>query len=93
MVAHDALDVPRCSAVATGEAGGGLHGQLALIAREGVERAGRGPVFLFRFLHASSNLVHGLIPADALKLAATALARALHGVHDAQIFILHALNE
>ncbi len=93
VIAHDALDVPGGGTVASGEARGRLHGQLALVARERVERAGGGAVFLLRLLQTRRDLVHGLIPADALEFAAAALARALHGVHDAQVLVLHALDE
>ena len=92
VIAHDALNVPGSGTVAAGKARGGLHGKLALIARERVERAGRGAILRLGGLHALGNLVHRLLPANALEDALAAFAHALHRVHDAQILVLHALD-
>ena len=90
-VAHDAFDVPRRGADAGGIARGSLPAHLAQVARERVERGLRG-VLGDDGVELLGDEVHGLVPANALKLARTALADALHGPHDAGLFVLDALN-
>ena len=90
-VAHDAFDVPRCSADAGGIARGSLPAHLAQITCERVERGLRG-VLGDDGVELLGDEVHGLVPADALKFARAALADALHGPHDAGLFVLDALN-
>ena len=92
MIAHDPFDIPCCTTVARGKARGRLHGELRLVARKRIERAGGRSVLALRFLHALCNLVHCLIPADALEFAAASLSNPLHGMHDTQVLVLNALD-
>lgn len=91
MVAHDALDIPRGCAQAAGETRGGFPRQLAQVARERIER-GALRVLHHHGVELFGNDIDGFVPGDALELAAAALTRALHGVHDARIFVLHVLD-
>ena len=91
VVAHDALDVPRGCAQAAGKTRGSLPRQFAQVARERIER-GVLRVLRHHGVEFLGNQVDGFVPGDALELAAAALARALHGVHDARVFVLHVLD-
>ena len=91
MVAHDSFDVPGGGPYGGGVAGRRLPRQLAQVARERVERSGLR-VFGQHGVELLGDRVDGLVPGDALELARATLARAPHGVHDARVFVLQALD-
>ncbi len=91
MIAHDALDVPGGSPHRCGVARGRLPRQLAQVAGERVERS-RLRVLRQHGVQLLGDLVDSLVPGDALEFARPALAGAAHGIHDARLLVLQALD-